>query len=82
MIIQYTLSPELQQFLSGLQSKAVANVVFDATFSGDPPTLPSNPSTVRRSIMISRLDSTPEFNCFIKNMDGSGEIEISNPRSI
>ncbi len=85
---QFTLSSELQQFLSGLQSKALANVVFSISFVGDAPTLPSNPSTVRRSLMFSKLsytlDATPtaEFNCFIQNLDGTLSSSVSVPRGI
>lgn len=88
MITQFTLSPELQQFLSGIESKAFTNVVWDITFEGTAPTLPSNPATIRRSLLFSRLsfteEATPveEYNCFIQNLDGSFETSVSTPRGL
>lgn len=83
MITQYVLSPEVQQFLSGVQSKALANVVFHIHFSGDAPALPSNPSTIRKSMMMDKQsmsdEATPtlEYQCYIENMDGTRPHVIS-----
>ncbi len=86
MITQFTVSPELQQFLSGLDSKALTNVIWNITFDGDAPALPTNPTTVRRSLMFSKLDfsddatPTEEYNAYIQNLDGTSETAVSVPR--
>lgn len=88
MIRQFVVDPDLQQFLAGIQSKALANVVWNITFEEDAPLLPSNPSTVRRSLMFSKGgytdDATPtfEYNAFIQNLDGSSEVVVSSPRGL
>ena len=89
MLQQFTLSPELQQFVSGLQSKAVANVQFNIDFGDEEaPALPTNPNTVRRSLMFSKVDFTDEatpveeYNCFIQNLDGTTETPVSVPREL
>lgn len=86
MLRQFQVSPELQQFLSGIESKALADVTWDVTFPGEAPLLPVNPSGTRRSLMFSRSGddglATPadEFNCWLANLDFSNEQEVTFPR--
>lgn len=85
MIRQFVLSPELQQFVQGLQSKATANVEFNIDFgSEEAPAIPTNPNTVRRSLMFSKVDpdNPTEYNAFIQNLDGSSETAVSVPRGL
>lgn len=87
MINQFLVPPELQQFLSGVQSKALVNVVWDQTFT-DGFILPTNPSTVKRVLLFSMsgysADATPnplEYNCYVENLDGTTVTAITTPRS-
>ena len=87
MIDQFVVAPELQKFLSGVDSKALVNILWDIPFDGSADLLPSNPTAARRSLMFSRggysVDATPnpiEFNCYLKNLDGSSEMAVTTPR--
>lgn len=88
MIRQFHVPAELQQFLSGVESKALINVVWDITFPGDAPLIPTNPNTTRRALMFSRIGedaaATPdsEFNCYLANVDGSSEQPVTTPRGL
>lgn len=88
MIIQFQVSPELQQFLKGVGSPTTANVQWDTTFDASGlPTLPSNPATLK-SIMFSMsgftADATPlaEYNIYIQNIDGSSVQPVTTPRGV
>ncbi len=89
MNTQFTLSPELQQFLSGLQGRAVTGVVWNVDFGDEEiPALPTNPNTIRRSLLFSKVDFTDEatpveeYNCFIQTLDGLNSAPVSVPREI
>lgn len=82
---QFTVSTALQQFLTGIRSRAVANVILTTSYDGTAPILPSNPDTgVRRTMYYSHLDTesaTPiEFDVFVQNLNGSGATQITSPR--
>lgn len=86
MLRQFAVPPEVQQFLSGLDSAALLNVVWDINFPGEAPLLPTNPSSIRRSLVFSRNGdsghATPveEYNCVLANLDYSNESPLTVPR--
>lgn len=88
MINQFIVAPELQQFLTGVSSKSLTNVIWDVTFPGTAPVLPTNPNSVRRILMFDKQvpsnDATPrlEYNCFIENLDGSRQQTLTTAREI
>lgn len=88
MISQFTVPPELQQFLSGVPSIALANVVWDIVFPDDAPVLPTNPGAVRRVLIFDKgaysEDATPtfEYDCYIENLDGSNIVPVTYPRGV
>lgn len=79
MLRQFQVTPELQQFLAGLGSKALTNVVWDLSFVGDVPVLPLSPSSVRRSLFFSKFGGA-EFDVLVKNLDGSNSVQVTGPR--
>ncbi len=79
MLRQFQVPAELQQFLSGVNSKALTNVTWDTSFSADAPVLPLSAESVRRSLAFSKYVST-EYDCLIQNLDGSGAVQITEPR--
>lgn len=81
MITQFTLPPELQQFLSGLSSPALGNILWDITFEEAAPALPFNPGATRRSLMFSRFDGS-QYNVYGANIDGANEYFVTEPRDI
>lgn len=84
MIRQFHVTPELQQFLSGLGSKALTNVLWNRSYLADSPVLPLSPDSVRRALLYSHLDATQatptEFDVFLKNLDGTAAMQITRPR--
>jgi hypothetical protein len=84
---QFTVSSELQQFLQGIGSKALTNVVWNTSFT-DPPVLPISSVSVRRSIIFDKVMTTDfatpvdEYNCFIENLNGSDEMPVTSPRTL
>lgn len=89
MITQFQVSPELQQFLQGIQSPRLVNVIWDASLNAaDLPTLPTNPSSTRRSLIFDKgifttgATVTLEYNVFIQNTDGTNMTQVSTPRGV
>lgn len=86
MLRQFYLSSELQQLLSGIDSAALSPITWDITFEGDAPVLPVDIGGIRRSLVYSKLSDdgmatpTPEYNCFLSNLLGDGEMSLTGPR--
>lgn len=85
---QFAVSADLQQYLQASGSRALTNVIWNATFTVDAPLLPLSPAAVRRSISYTKLsfspDATPveEYNCFIANLDGGSVHPITLSRRL
>lgn len=88
MADRFTVLPELQQYLSGVPSRALTNIIWNYSFPDGDPALPTNPATVRRSLTFSKSAATDEasplleYNCYISNLDGTSENQITFPRGI
>lgn len=84
----FVVAPELQQFLSGLDSPALDNVLFDVDYTADV-LLPQNPDATRRILFFSKAaysaDATPnpdEVNCYRQNLNGTATEQITFARGI
>lgn len=83
---QHVVNPKLQQLLTGMGSRALANVVLSFSSPSGELTLPSSSATaVRRSLFYSGLDTTQatpgEFDVFVRSLNGSrDEEQLTVPR--
>ncbi len=78
-IQQFEVAAELQQFLQGVGSRALTNVLWNMSFTDDAPLLPMSTVAVRRSLLFDK-EADGEFDCFIVNLDGTDEVTITTPR--
>lgn len=84
MINKFVVSTELQQFLSGIPSPALSNILWDIQFTND--ALPVNPSAVRRVLMFDKVDfedlatPSPIYDCYLQALDGSALTQVTFPR--
>jgi hypothetical protein len=81
---KFFLSLRTQQFLAGVGSASVRNVVMDRSYTGEDPVIPSDPdNAVRRAVVFSSLDAAPtpdEYDIFLRNTDGTVTTQITFER--
>lgn len=89
MIRQFVVPSDLQQFLTGLPSARLANVVWDTNIPTQTLVIPTNPQTVRRVLIFDKSGfsshATPnplEYNCYLKTLDLTVETEVTFARGI
>jgi hypothetical protein len=76
---RFTVSRELQAYLAGMGSRSVRNAIYYFNTDSSTPELPSNPETIRLSLVYDRIDSG-QYNAYISNTDGTGEEVVTDPR--
>ena len=85
---KFVVVPELQDFLSGVDSRALDNVLFDVAYNEDS-LLPQNPDATRRILFFDKAETvmgaTPsptEYNCYRQDLNGTSIEQITYPRQI
>jgi hypothetical protein len=80
MILQFHISRTTKQLLAGTGTKSTRNIITDISFDTSDPVLPTDPANSTRYTFVSDFLTTSEFDVWIRNSDGSGNIQLTEPR--